>query len=86
MAFGPVKEEDLPLNAKVNGIMCKEKPNGSVRIILNLSLPEALSVNDGIDKDEFPGVDVFDRAVCSSALLRRGEGGLHVQDRLGFCI
>ena len=33
LAYGPVKEEDLPRDVKVNGIMCKEKPNGSVRII-----------------------------------------------------
>lgn len=56
LAYGPVKEEDLPEDVKINGIMCKEKPNGSVRIILNLSSPEGSSVNDGIDKDEFPAV------------------------------
>jgi hypothetical protein len=47
-AFGPVKEEEVPAAAKVNKIMCREKPNGSVRIILNLSAPEGVSVNDGI--------------------------------------
>ena len=56
MAYGPVKEKDLPANVKINGIMCKEKPNGSVRIILNLSAPEGLSVNDGINKLDFPAV------------------------------
>ncbi len=30
------------------------KPNGSVRIILNLSSPEGLSVNEGIDEKDFP--------------------------------
>jgi hypothetical protein len=53
-AYGPVKEEDLPAHTKVNGILTRTKPNGSVRIILNLSVPKGFSVNDGIDKDEFP--------------------------------
>jgi hypothetical protein len=51
-------------------MMCKQKPNGSARIILNLSAPEGCSVNDGIDNDDFPTVmsstyewlDVLDRA------------------------
>ena len=55
-AYGPVEKEDLPPNAKVNSILTRTKPNGSVRIILNLSAPKGFSVNDGIDKDEFPAV------------------------------
>jgi hypothetical protein len=53
-AFGPVKEEQLPATAKVSGILVRPKPNGSVRVILNLSAPEGRSVNDGINKEEFP--------------------------------
>jgi hypothetical protein len=53
-AYGLVEEEDLPANAKVNGILTRTKPNGAVRIILNLSAPKGFSVNDGIDKDQFP--------------------------------
>jgi hypothetical protein len=34
--------------------MCWPKPNGSVRIILNLSAPEGRSVNDGIDSEKLP--------------------------------
>jgi hypothetical protein len=34
--------------------MVRPKPNGTARIILNLSAPKGSSVNDGIDKDEFP--------------------------------
>ena len=34
--------------------MCRPKPNGSVRIILNLSSPAGCSVNDGIDDKKFP--------------------------------
>jgi hypothetical protein len=54
LVTGPVSEADLPSDAKVNGIMTRTKPDGSVRIILNLSAPKGLSVNDGIDSDEFP--------------------------------
>jgi hypothetical protein len=55
-AYGPVDEEDLPADAKVNGILTRQKPDGTVRIILNLSAPKGLSVNDGIDNDNFPAV------------------------------
>jgi hypothetical protein len=37
--LGPVPEAELPEEAKVNGIMCRPKPDGAVRIILNLSAP-----------------------------------------------
>jgi hypothetical protein len=53
-AFGPVEEEDVPAGAKINSILTRTKPNGAVRIILNLSAPRGFSVNDGIDKDDFP--------------------------------
>ena len=67
---GPFLEAELPVSAKVNGIMCRPKPNGSVRVILNLSAPLGVSVNDGIDASEFPTVmsstgkwlEVLDRA------------------------
>lgn len=55
-AAGPFRPENRPPGVKVNGIMCKQKPNGSARIILNLSAPEGCSVNDGIDSDDFPTV------------------------------
>ena len=55
-AAGPFEEHEIPADAKVSGIMCREKPNGSVRIILNLSAPARISVKDGIDSDEFPAV------------------------------
>jgi hypothetical protein len=53
-AFGPVDLADLPAGAKVNGIMCRVKPNGGARIILNMSAPSGRSVNDGIDNTQFP--------------------------------
>ena len=52
--YGPVEECELPSDAKINGIMCVPKPNGAVRVINNLSAPEGQSVNEGIDKEEFP--------------------------------
>ena len=53
-ARGPVEKKDLPKDAKVSGIMTKAKPNGSVRVILNLSAPVGRSVNEGIDNSQFP--------------------------------
>ena len=53
-AYGPVEEEDVPATAKINSILTRPKPNGSVRVILNLSAPVGCSVNDGIDIEEFP--------------------------------
>lgn len=53
-AYGPVSMGHVPSDAKINGIMVRPKPNGSARIILNLSAPKGNSVNEGIDKDEFP--------------------------------
>ena len=56
LVYGPVEEEDVPANAKINSILTRPKPNGTVRIILNLSAPEGCSVNDGINIEEFPAV------------------------------
>ena len=53
-AYGPVELHEVPSSAKFSGIMTKPKPNGSVRIILNLSAPQGSSVNDGINKEDFP--------------------------------
>ena len=53
-AYGPVHLSEVPPTAKFSGIMTRPKPNGSVRIILNLSAPLGSSVNEGIDNSEFP--------------------------------
>jgi len=53
-AVGPFEEAEVPKQAKVNGIMTRPKPNGAVRIILNLSAPRGSAVNDGIDVERFP--------------------------------
>ena len=55
-AAGPFRREEVPEGAKINGIMCRPKPNGAVRVILNMSAPAGSSVNDGIDGEEFPAV------------------------------
>ena len=38
-AYGPVDATAVPPGAKISGIMVRPKPNGSVRVILNLSAP-----------------------------------------------
>lgn len=52
--YGPVERHEVPAGAKINGIMCRLKPTGAVRVIENLSSPRGKSVNDGINKAEFP--------------------------------
>ena len=52
---GPYEEKEIPFPAaKVSGLMCRMKPNGKARIIINLSKGKPSSVNEGIDKLEFP--------------------------------
>ena len=53
-AYGPVPLHLVPSDAKFSGIMTKPKPDGSVRIILNLSAPLGSAVNEGISSDDFP--------------------------------
>jgi hypothetical protein len=70
IAAGPFNPADRPSDAKVNGVMCRIKPNGTARIILNMSAPKGHSVNDGINADDFPTsmsstskwLEVLDRA------------------------
>jgi hypothetical protein len=40
IAAGPFDPALRPSNAKVNGVMCRIKPNGTARIILNMSAPK----------------------------------------------
>ena len=54
VVFGPVSKAEVPVEAKINGIMVRVKPDSSVRIILNLSAPKGASVNEGIDSEDFP--------------------------------
>jgi hypothetical protein len=73
LAYGPVDEEDVPADAKINGILTKQKPDGTVRIILNLSAPKGLSVNEGIDSDEFPAT-MSSTEAWIAVLNRAGRG------------
>jgi hypothetical protein len=74
-AFGPVKADEVPIAAKVSGIMVRPKPNGSVRVILNLSAPKGNSVNDGINKDDFPA-KMSSTAAWIQVLNQAGKGCL----------
>ena len=73
LVHGPVDERDLPPDAKINGIMCRLKPNGSVRIIINFSSPKGWSVNDGIMKMEFPVV-MSSTSIWLRILFKTGKG------------
>ena len=55
-AYGPIPLDQIPLTAKISGIMTKPKPNGAVRIILNLSAPLGQAVNEGINPMDFPTI------------------------------
>ena len=54
--YGPVKFDQVPFDAKFSPIMTRGKPNGSVRVILNLSAPKGSSVNDGVNPDDYPAI------------------------------
>ena len=72
-AKGPFDKPEK--GAKVNGIMCKQKPNGSARIILNLSAPAGRSVNEGIVAEDFPAT-MSSTAKWLEVLELAGKGGL----------
>jgi hypothetical protein len=79
IAAGPFDPALRPSNAKVNGVMCRIKPNGTARIILNMSAPKGKSVNDGINADDFPTsmsstskwIEVLDRAGKNATMATR---------------
>jgi hypothetical protein len=78
IAAGPFDPADRPHDAKVNGFMCRIKPNGTARIILNMSAPKGQSVNDGINADKFPTsmsstskwLEVLDRAGKNATMAK----------------
>jgi hypothetical protein len=72
-AKGPFEEPEP--GAKVNSIMCRQKPNGSARIILNFSAPEGSSVNGGISAEDFPAV-MSSTAKWLEVLDNAGQGAL----------
>ena len=53
--MGPYKESDIPFKKfRMSGLMAKLKPTGEARTILNLSRGVPHSLNDGIDKKDYP--------------------------------
>ena len=52
--MGPMDKAEIPFDkVKKSGLMCKIKPNGKARIIVNLSKGKPVSVNEGINKKDF---------------------------------
>ena len=74
-AAGPFSKEEVPEGAKINGMMCRPKPSGAVRVILNMSAPEGMSVNDGIDASEFP-TEMSSTTKWLAVLNKAGKGCL----------
>jgi hypothetical protein len=72
---GPLDPSLRPTNAKVNGMMCRLKPNGTARIILNMSAPKGKCVNEGIDNNLFPAT----MASTSKWLEVLDKAGKHCQ-------
>ena len=55
LVVGPLDKTELPFKqVKISGLMTKTKPNGSVRPILNFSRGDPKSLNEGINKKDFP--------------------------------
>ena len=62
-AIGPFELDEIPFpKSKISGLMCKMKPNGKARIIVNMSKGKPVSVNEGINKDDFPAAMSSTRA------------------------
>jgi hypothetical protein len=55
--------------------MCRLKPNGAARVILNFSSPEGFCVNDGINNDDFP-TTMSSTGEWLKVLGRCGKGAL----------
>ena len=71
---GPFPSPPFPVN-HISPLGAAPKPDGSCRLVLDLSQPEGLSVNDNIDKLEFPTVYThFDKA--TDMIRRLGKGCL----------
>ena len=74
--MGPFDEDDIPFEAnRFSGLMVKLKPDGSARLILNLSKGDPYSVNEGIDSSDFPSV-MSSTTEFVRVLNRNGKGAL----------
>ena len=55
VVIGPYDRNEVPFNmCKISGLMCRMKPNGKARIIVNMSKGKPNSVNEGIRKEDYP--------------------------------
>ena len=74
--MGPFEEDNIPFKAnRFLGLMVKLKPDGSARLILNLSKGDPFSVNEGIDSSDFPSV-MSSTTEFVRVLNRNGKGAL----------
>ena len=81
LSYGPLDYEEIPFKEfTVNPISVKIKPNGKARVCINMSAPykngkevegTPMSVNDGIDKHEFPTEMSTTKDFCTS-LMKAG--------------
>jgi len=77
-AIGPFEEDQVPEGVKVSGIMTRPKPNGAVRIILNLSAPKGAAVNEGIELAAFPAT-MSSTGKWLAVLARAGRNALMIK-------
>ena len=69
---GPFPFPPFPVN-HISPLGAAPKPDGSYRLVLDLSQPDGQSINDGISKEEFPTEYThFDRATDMVRRLGRG--------------
>ena len=84
ICLGPLKESELPFeNYTISPLTTRPKPNGSLRIILDLSFPHLdsyelgdgvpLSVNAGIKKEEYI-TTMTSTTLWLQALMNAGVG------------
>ena len=74
--MGPFAEHSLPLKqSRFSGLMVKLKPDGSARMILNLSKGDPVSVNEGINSSDYPAI-MSSTLEFVRVLNRSGKGAL----------
>ena len=74
--MGPFEENDKPFEInRFSGLMVKLKPDGSARLILNLSKGDPYSVNEGINSSDYPSI-MSSTSEFVRVLNRSGRGSL----------
>ena len=74
--MGPFEENNKPFEVNsFSGLMVKLKPDGSARLILNLSKGDPYSVNEGINSSDFPSI-MSSTSEFVRVLNRNGRGSL----------